>query len=84
MTDIALNPRYANWCRVNGNTPEQQQAADRAKYPGACNLAFVEWNRERLREASAAIPHAFFMGHLSDHDAYDAWLTAYVDAQVAA
>jgi hypothetical protein len=64
---------------VNNNTPEEQMAADTKKYPGGKMLAFVEWNKARIVEASHDIKEAFFMGHLSNHEMYDAWLTAYVD-----
>ncbi|MDW9473866.1 hypothetical protein GOA69_16145 [Sinorhizobium meliloti] len=44
---------------------------------------FILWNRERLREASRAIPHAFYLGQLIDHEAYDRWLTEWVDKEIS-
>lgn len=73
------NPRFANYARVHGNSPVEQLAEDRNRWPGGSMTGFVLWNRERLVEASRAIPEAFCLGRLVDHETYDAWLTAWVD-----
>lgn len=70
------NPRYNNYARVNGRTPDEQHEYDRTRWPGGIMCGFVLWNRARLVEASFAIPHAFYLGNLTDHAAYDAFLDA--------
>lgn len=76
----AHNPRFANFARAHGRTPAEQLAADRAEWPGGVMAGFTLWNTERLREFAKVQPLAFTCGGLTDHAAYDAWLTAYVDA----
>lgn len=41
-------------------------------------VGFVQWNRSMLIAYSNINPGAFTLGHLTDHDAYDAWLDAQV------
>lgn len=74
-----VNPRYVNYARAHGRTPDEQLAQDRKDYPGGCMVGFVLWNRARIVEASYAIPDAFYLGTLINHDAYDHWLTIWTD-----
>jgi hypothetical protein len=73
------NQRYENYARFHGRAPQDQIEQDRRDWPGGSMVGFVRWNNDRLREAAEAIPEAFFMGKLVDHNRYDAWLTAWVD-----
>lgn len=79
---VCMNPRYANYARAHGRDPNAQLEQDRLDWPGGSMVGFVLWNNERLREASFAIPAAFFMGKLTSHVLYDAWLTSWVDTHV--
>lgn len=74
--NLAFNPRFANYARVHGRTPEAQLDHDRAAWPNASMLPFTEWNGDRIVEFSKEHPEAFTAGGLSDHGAYDAWLNA--------
>lgn len=76
---MSWNPRYENYARFHGRAPQDQIEHDKRHWAGGSMTGFVLWNNARLREAAAEIPEAFFMGKLSDHDRYDAWLTAWVD-----
>lgn len=83
MTSPAFNPRYANYARLNGRDPEAMLVFDKERLPGAHMMEFMLWNGDRLREFGKVKPEAFIGGGLRDHAAYDAWLTAHVDAQLA-
>lgn len=76
---MTWNPRYENYARFHGRAVVEQILQDRQEWPGGSMTGFVLWNNARLREAAEAIPEAFFMGKLVDHNRYDAWLTAWVD-----
>lgn len=79
---LGKNPRYANYARAHGRTPEQQLEQDRLDWPGGVMTGFLLWNRDRLCECSAAHPEFFFYGGLADPEGYDAWLTKRVDGMV--
>lgn len=81
--ELGWNPRYANYARVNGRTPDEQLAYDKGRHPSACMMEFVFWNTDRLHEAMKEVPEAFFCGHLVGHEIYDEWLTKRVDALLA-
>lgn len=84
MTDIGLNPRYANYCRAHGRTPDEQLEHDRREWRGGTMCGFILWHSERLGEARRALPNAFVIGGgLWNHAAYDAWLTERVDRNAA-
>lgn len=69
------NPRYANYARVHGNTPEQQFEIDCKEYPGGKMCGFICWNTRKwsqwrkLRGYVADVPLS-----LKDHTDYDEWL----------
>ena len=48
MADVTH--RYAVYCRGNGLTPDEQQAADRKAWPMAPALPFGSWCRSRWAE----------------------------------
>lgn len=64
------NPRFVNYARAHGRTPEAQLAQENSM------VDFTQWNTARLNEAPKEF---FFCGGLTDHKGYDAWLTAWVD-----
>lgn len=76
------NPRYANYARAHGRTPDEQIEQDRKDWPGGCMVGFTQWNQAKIRAFSFVQPEAFLERHLVDHAAYDAWLTSTVDAIV--
>lgn len=80
--NLSDNPRYANYARFHGRTPEEQLVKDRQDWPGGVMVGFTQWNRGMLIAASKKIPDAFYMGQLTDHEAYDRWLTVQVDRVV--
>jgi hypothetical protein len=82
MTFLCGNPRYHNYARAHGRTPAEQYVQDKQDWPGGHMVGFTQWNRARLVEASKEIPEAFFIGQLTDAEAYDAWLTEWVDKKV--
>lgn len=73
------NPRFINYARAHGRAPEDQLAFDKAQFPGGCMVGFILWNKSRLVDFSKAQPSAFTCGGLTDHEAYDDWLTRWVD-----
>src|SRR6185369_1556247 len=48
--DGMWNPRYLKYCEANGNTPEEQLAADKVQYPGGCMCGYMRWVDEAWRE----------------------------------
>jgi hypothetical protein len=76
---VEVNPRYANYARAHGHTYNEQIEQDKVDWPGGIMTGFVLWNGLRLQEAKKEIPNAFYIGGLTDHEAYDKWLTKWVD-----
>lgn len=65
-----MNPRYLNWCRVNGNTPDQQAKQDRSMIP------FSLWIKGTRRTFWTENPEHRFMQHLTEQGEkeYDKYL----------
>lgn len=82
MTE-AWNPRYLAYCRAHGRGPDEQLAHDRIEWSGGSMVGFILWHRKRIQEAYKEIPHVFVHGTPTDHEAYDAWLNAWVDRHLA-
>lgn len=78
-----INPRYANYARAHGRTPDEMRSADLKEWPGGSMTGFVLWNGQALIEAQLEIPKAFSFGSLINHTAYDEWLTKRVNKIVA-
>lgn len=74
--DRLWNPRYLHYARVHGRSPEAQLAHDKLRYPSACMIDFVAWNRARIHEYARIHPGAVVFGGLVDHEGYDAYLAA--------
>lgn len=73
---LDLNPRWVNYARVHGRTPDEQLAHDRERWKGGSMCGFILWGREMLPRFSREHPEAFMVGRLIDHAAYDRWLDA--------
>lgn len=71
---LSGNPRFAAYARATGMTCVDRLAQDRRDWPGGVMVGFIQWNTARLLDYSRINPAAFYMGHLTNHDAYDAWL----------
>lgn len=80
---VAMNPRYLNYCRAHGKTPDEMLEHDRKEWPGGVMAGFILWHKARLGESMKALPGAWAPYGLTDHAAYDAWLTARVDEMLA-
>ena len=44
------NPRFENYARVHGRTPEAQLAHDKEEWPGGCMAGYMLWMAEKGRE----------------------------------
>ena len=87
-------PRYANWGRLHGRSPEDQLLQDRSDWPGGSMCGFTLWNNERITDYARAYPERFFSpiktswdrhgGRpiLTDHEGYDIWLTQWVNEKL--
>ena len=73
---VLVNPRYLNYCRVHGLTPEQMAMADDETWPGGCMTGFFLWLGRQRVAFQRAHPEAFLDGHVADHEAWDRWLDA--------
>ena len=72
-----LNPRWVNYARVHGRSPEDQLAHDRDRWKGGSMCGFILWGRAQIAAFGKAHPEAFVVGgRLADHAAYDRWLDA--------
>lgn len=80
---LDINPRYVNYARANGNTPEEQKAVDAKRWPGGHAVGFTQWNNERIFEYCKAHPEYTGVPNgrptFLSHEHYDAWLTNWVD-----
>lgn len=66
-------PRYVAYCRTHGNTPEQQLAADKEKWPGGHMMGFMFWIRAQWREYRKEHGLPIDGGCISQ-DHFDEWL----------
>ena len=82
-TGLGSNPRYANYARRHRRSPAEHLASDRERWPGGVMVGFTLWNQTRLAECAGKRPEFFYLGALTDHAGYDAWLTEWVDKQLA-
>jgi len=90
MTTTAWNPRWLNYCKAHGVTPEQAIDEDENRLgPGMSHsCAFLLWNQVRIREFCAEAGVGKVPGwyeweiqsaHIGCHqEEYDAWLTKWV------
>jgi len=67
MSNLNENPRWTNYCLAHSKTTEQMLAEGLYKFP--------LWNERMIEKFKSERPDCFFVGHLSDHSAYDEWLT---------
>lgn len=69
------NPRYVQYARVHGHTPEQQLKIDDEVYPGGKMFGFILWNTEMIDTFQQIDPDAFFLGQLTiqGHKRFDEW-----------
>lgn len=87
MNAVGWNPRYLEYCRVNGETdPERMLSRDRER--GAVMLEFSLWIQRKWKEWYAQLPPCDWStgpyacrvaGHIrelhQDHKAFDLWLS---------
>ena len=64
-----MNPRYLNYCRVNGNTPEEQMKIDSEKRPTHNLRGFGCFIFDHLSKFRTENPEAFIGGNLNDSGA---------------
>lgn len=70
-----VNPRYLEYCKAHGLTPDGMMEADVQRYPGGKMTGYICWIGARWHEfcgimrVSADYP----MGE-KEHTAFDAWL----------
>ncbi len=76
------NPRYVEFARVHGRTPENQLRHDVEAWPGGKMAGYILWLGARLREFLKSHPeHGMRGGGIGEvladntaHRAFDAWL----------
>lgn len=69
-----LNPRYVNYCRVNGNTPQKQAELDAFKSKGGKMIPYSSFISEQIGIFRKTNPECFTCGSLTDHKAFDLYL----------
>jgi len=80
---VGLNPRYVEYCRAHGLTPDAMLARDEEAYPGGCMTGFILWIGARWREWEALTKRGT-VHSIEDHAAFDAWLATWEEAASAA
>lgn len=70
------NPRYTNYCRVNGNTPDEQMKIDEENYKGGRMIPFSFFIKNQIDEFRKLRPDCFVCGSLTDHVEFDNYLNA--------
>lgn len=75
-----VNPRWEMFLRAENTTMEEQSK----RWPGGCMTGFICWIDERWAEwrAANAYPRHAPIGP-REHDAFDRWLAAWVEAHHA-
>lgn len=83
------NPRWLQYCRVNGRTEEEQLADDRKRWPGGPMIGYTQWNSRMIGRFYADNRDAFCLSGggvaltTDGHIRYDLWLAAKVDTELA-
>lgn len=45
-----MNPRYVEYCRAHGKTPDEMLAFDTKRWPGGKMCGFILWNMDKVQE----------------------------------
>jgi len=85
-----FQPRYIEYARDHGLTPDRMLARDKRDWPGGCMCGFILWTGERIQECKEQHPEFFIADpgsskprDLWNHVAYDVWLKARVEERIA-
>lgn len=73
------NPRFVEYARCQGTTPDEQIAKDRIKWPGGSMAGFVIWNMYRIRDFIKETGVCCVSCH---QDEYDIWLHNWVTKEL--
>ncbi|WP_293811321.1 hypothetical protein [uncultured Bosea sp.] len=82
------NPRWLQYCRVNGRTEEEQLADDRKRWPGGPMVGYTQWNDRMISRFCADHRDAFCLSGrglaltTEGHARYDAWLAPKVETEL--
>jgi hypothetical protein len=82
------NPRWLNYCRVNGHSDQEQLDHDRKIWPGGVMVGYTTWNTRMINRFKTVDLNSFVRSGnglaLTDegHRNYDTWLTAEVDKDI--
>ena len=83
LSNFPVNPRYLNFCRVHGRTPDEQCAYDSERWKGGSMVGFILWMSQQKRAFHRAHPEAFYDPRSSwaivDYAAWDRWLDQTTD-----
>lgn len=70
-----INPRYVEYARAHGKTPQEQMDADRVTWPGGVMTEFICWIGARWAEWDKLQGRKLGEPHIGkDHADFDAWL----------
>lgn len=80
MIETAWNPRYLQYCRVNGEAdPDRMLERDRKRWPGGSMCGFTLWIQAKWQEWYTSIGKGGLPLHTQryyqDHKAFDLWLS---------
>jgi len=79
VSDDGWNPLFVLYARAHGRTPAEQRAHDRATYPGAAGMPYMQWNTLQLNDWRAEESAAGRPTNPVRHTDYERWLSARVD-----